>query len=100
MDARIKLISSAYENDQYGVSRKTESERTIFADVRTVTQTEWFEGGRSGLNPQFKMIMFAPEYKGEQVVEYGGNRYLVYRTYQPNPDKLELYVQKEAGVHG
>lgn len=99
MDVKIKLISSMFQNDEYGVGRKTEEVREVFADVKTVTQTEWFNGGRNGLNPAYKMVLYAFEYNDEQTIEYSGKRYNVYRTFQPNPDKIELYCQKEAGVH-
>lgn len=98
MDVKIKLIGATFENDEYGVLRRTETVREVFADIQSVTQTEFFEGGRNGLRPQYKITMFAPEYRGEMMIQYGDQKLWVYRTYQPNSDKIELYVQKEAGV--
>lgn len=77
--------------------RKTETRRTVYCDVRSVTQSEWFEGGRNGLNPEYRFTMFAPEYHGEQICEFNGNRYTIYRTYLERNEMIELYVQKEQG---
>ena len=57
----------------------------------------FFEGGRSGLNPEFKMSMFAYDYAGEQWLEYMGRVFSIYRTYQPTPDKVELYCSRKQG---
>lgn len=77
--------------------RKTETRRMVYCDVRSVTQSEWFEGGRNGLNPEYRFTMFAPEYHGENICEYNGNRYTIYRTYLARNEMIELYVQKEQG---
>lgn len=69
----------------------------MYCDVRSVTQSEWFEGGRNGLNPEYRFTMFAPEYHGEQICEFNGNRYTIYRTYLARNEMIELYVQKEQG---
>lgn len=69
----------------------------MYCDVRSVTQSEWFEGGRNGLNPEYRFTMFAPEYHGEQICEFNGNRYTIYRTYLERNEMIELYVQKEQG---
>lgn len=93
----IKLISEAYAEDEYGVMQPVLKKRKVFANVQSVSRTEWFEGGRSGLNPEFKMTVFGPDYKGEQAVEYNGQTYDVYRTYAAKTDTLELYVQRKQG---
>lgn len=41
--------------------------------------------------------MFKYDYADEQIVEYKGMRYVVYRTYIRKDDNIELYVQKELG---
>ena len=96
----IYLISETQTQDAYGVWRKTYTKRQIFCDVRSVTATEFFEGGRNGLNPEYQFTVFGPDYEGERIVEYNGNTYAVYRTYIARTDTLELYVQREGGTNG
>ena len=38
------------------------------------------------------------EYKGEQEVNFRGQRLVVYRTYQVGKDLIDLYVAKREGV--
>lgn len=96
----ITLINTTYTPDEYGVERPQESERTVFCQVRSVTSSEFFEGGRNGLNPAFRFTIFFGDYKGERICVYKGERYAIYRTYQERNDNLELYVERQGGTNG
>lgn len=96
----IKLIKSEYILDENGIRRPQETEREVFAAVRSVTSSEFFEGGRNGLNPEFRFTVFFGDYEGERVCEYKGMRYAIYRTYHERNDNLELYVERQGGVNG
>jgi len=52
------------------------------------------------LNPAYKMTMFSGDYDGESIVEYLGETFSVYRTYQSNTDTIELYVERKGGTNG
>ena len=95
----IELVSISRTQDQYGVWRSTESKRQIFCEVESVTATEFFEGGRNGLKPEYRFIVFFADYQGEQTVNYNGIAYSVYRTFKAKNDKLELYVERKVGVN-
>lgn len=69
----------------------------VYANVTSVSADEWFEGGRNGLNPDLRFRMFKFEYHGEEIIEYKGQRYAVYRTYEARNDILELYVERKQG---
>ena len=71
----------------------------MFCSVRSVSASEFFDGGRNGLNPDFQISMFAPDYNGERTVEFEGKRYGVYRTYKQRNDIIELYVERKGGVN-
>lgn len=93
----IYLVGETYEQNDYGVLIPTTTKTQVYADVTSVTATEWFEGGRNGLNPEYRMRIFAPEYNGEKIIEYNGIQYTIYRTYMARNDILELYVQRKMG---
>ena len=100
MDAVIKLISRTRTTDDYGVQRISEVPREVFCQAYSVTRQEFFEGGRNGLNPSLVFKMFAPDYYGEEVIEYNGQRYGVYRTYYvPGEDYMEVYVERKGGLN-
>lgn len=96
----ITLIAETKTQDAYGVWRVSETERTVFCNVASVTANEFFEGGRNGLNPQYRMTMFNGDYEGERILEYSGARYAIYRTYLAKNDQLELYVERQGGTNG
>lgn len=95
--AVIYLISEQFAKDTYGVERVSRKRRKVFANVTSVSSSEWFEGGRNGLNPEYRMVIFGPEYRGEKVIEYKNQNFSVYRTYQARDDMLELYVERKQG---
>ena len=96
----INLIAVTRTQDEYGVWRPTETSRAVYCSVNSVTRAEFYEGGRAGLNPEYEITMFGPDYQDEPIVEYKGKRYAVYRTYYTRNDTLELYVQREGGTNG
>jgi len=93
----INLVVETWERDDYGVNQKTETLRQVYANVQSVNRTEFFEGGRNGLNPEYVMTVFFADYQGEKVLEFQGVRYTIYRTYQRRNDELELYVERREG---
>lgn len=95
----ITLVSYTQTQDEFGVWRTTKTERQVFCSVESVTREEFFEGGRNGLNPEFRMTMFFADYNGETEVIYNGVAYGVYRTYHAKTDELELYVERKGGVN-
>lgn len=96
----IRLIQTEYVRDRNGVQRPQETIREVFCQTRSVTSTEFFEGGRNGLNPKYRFTVFFADYEGERVCEYQGKRYAIYRTYRERNDLLELYAERQGGVNG
>ena len=100
MDDVLILIAQTYTKDARGVPRSTESRRSVFCKVMSVSRREFYEAGRNGLNPEYMFTVFAGDYNGERVVEYNGARYAVYRTYRTRADYIEIYAQREGGTNG
>ena len=96
----IYLVSEKFERDENGVMVATMTKRKVYANIDSVTGRDWFEGGRNGLNPQYRMTMFAFDYEGEEVLEYNGQTYAIYRTYLTKHSQIELYVEKRKGRDG
>lgn len=94
------MLSVSRAQDDYGVWRETITERDVFCNVSSVTRQEFFEGGRNGLNPEFRITMFFGDYDDETVLKYKDKTYSVYRTYQGRNDELELYVERKGGTNG
>lgn len=93
----INLISSSWVKDKNGVNREIKTSRTVFCNVSSVSASEFFQAGQMGLKPEYRFTMFFYDYQNEEVLEYNGVRYTVYRTYHAANDLIELYANKVAG---
>lgn len=94
----MTLVKYTSAQDEYGVWQNTKTARDVYCAVNSVTRQEFFEGGQSGLNPEYRITMFEPDYEGEEELVYKGVAYGVYRTYHAKTDILELYVERKGGV--
>lgn len=101
IDPRTEYELSINENDPIPLSERLPWKSTeVFCDVKSITQTEWFEAGRNGIqHPEFVFIINRNEYSGQRVVLYNGQLYGVYRTYAGKNENLELYVEAKGGLH-
>ena len=96
----ITLLGETQTQNDFGVWVPQRTSKEVFCQVDSVTRAEFFEGGRNGLNPEYRFTMFFGDYNGEREVIYKGNSYSVYRTYHARTDDLELYVERKGGSHG
>ena len=96
----IDLITVTTEKDDLNqIVEKTRTTASVFAEIGSVSQTEFFSGGRMGLNPSLKAVIYDFEYNDEPIVKYNGNLYSVYRVYYVNgTDKVELYLEEKGGT--
>lgn len=96
----ITLLSTQKTQNQYGVWVETLQSKNVFCQVDSVTRQEFFEGGRNGLNPEYRFTMFFGDYNGERELIYKSNTYSVYRTFHGRTDTIELYVERKGGSNG
>ena len=87
-DSVIKLITETNTVDEYGDTVTVETERTIFAEVKSIGQTEFYQAQAVGLKPEIKFVIadFA-DYQNEKKLKYtpfGGTEevYTILRTFR------------------
>lgn len=91
------LVSKDWLQDEYGIQHELATERKVYVQVNSVTASEFFEGGRSGLNPDLRFTSFRYDYHGEEEIKYNGKYYRIYRTYFGKNDTIELYAERRKG---
>lgn len=96
----ITLVGMKEVQDEYGVCRAEQTRRDILCQVNSVTASEFFEGGRNGLKPEFRFTVFFGDYNGEEALIYHDQAYAIYRTYLTRNDRLELYAERKGGING
>lgn len=100
-DDVIKLLSRTDTVNKYGDTVSTFTERTVFAEVKSVGQTEFYQAQAIGLKPEIKFVIadFA-DYGGEKQLKYkpfGGTEqtYDILRTYR---NKINLEIVCKRGI--
>lgn len=96
----VTLLKATHAQDANGIWQETLTKRDVYCQVDSVTRNEFFEAGRNGLNPEFRVTMFYYDYDGERLLQYDGKTYSVYRTYHSRTDIIELYVERTGGSNG
>lgn len=94
----LTLISMIQKQDEVGNHIPEEVKREVFCNVESVSRAEWYDAGRNGMNPQYKITVFAYDYENELIAEFEGVRYSIYRTYLKSDEDIELYLEKKAGI--
>ena len=94
-DTELILITPVMAADTYGIPQEGEPiRRSVFARVESVSRSEFFEAGRNGLRPDYKMTMFSYDYEGEKIVEFNGRRFNVVRAFQSEFDVKTLILSE------
>lgn len=101
-DKIIKLISETRQIDEYGDTTITSQERNVFAELKSIGQSEFYQAHAVGLKPELKFVL--PdylEYQGEKILKYQDyneaeeQEYSIIRTYR---DGNELEIVCKRGV--
>lgn len=104
-DNLITLLKEQTEGrDEVGNPITNEVKRELFAEIKSIGQSEFYQAAISGHRPEAKFIIADYlDYQGEGILEYaeyGGaraQRYRVIRTYRTG-NELEIICRKELGV--
>lgn len=94
----MTLVAKTYTVDAIGQKVPAEQARDVFAQIDSVTQSEWYEAGRAGLKAEYRATIFFGDYAGEEIARIGGVTYGIYRTYRRKDDTIELYLERKAGL--
>lgn len=78
----ITVTASAEETNENGFNAEpTEESREVFANKKSVGYSEFYKSAQAGYTTELKFDVYSHEYAGQTLVEYGGKRYKVLRTY-------------------
>lgn len=95
----IKLVSESKTVDGFGDTVTVESERVVFAELKSIGQSEFYQAQAVGLKPEIKFILADYlEYNDEKLLKYtpfnGEEKvYDIIRTYRMN-NTLELVCKR------
>lgn len=72
--------------------------RTVYCEVKSVSQTEAYQARATGLNPEYRLVLsHSFEYKDEKRCRFRDVEYEIIRTYVNESDGIELTIQRVLG---
>ncbi len=95
----IKLVSETKSVDDFGDTIIVSTDRNVFAELKSITQTEFYQAQAVGLKPEIKFVIADfLDYHNEKVIKYtpfNGEEetYSVIRTYRSN-NQLEIVCKR------
>lgn len=87
-DTIIRLISEKNRTDEYGDRITETTEREVYAELKSIGQTEFYQAQAAGLKPEMKLLLSDYlDYREEKYLKYtddtGEEReYSIIRTYR------------------
>ena len=95
----ITLVAEAKAPDKYGDLQITETTRQVFATLKSITQSEFYQAQAAGFKPEVKFVIADfLDYHDEQVIRYtpygeSEHEYRVIRTYRDG-NQLEIVCKR------
>lgn len=89
-DAVIKLLTKTTTVDEYGDTVEVVASKEVFAEEKSISQSEFYQAQGVGLKPEIKFVIADwLDYNGEKSLKYapyGGTEeeYTILRTYRKN----------------
>lgn len=103
-DQQIELLAVKKTADEYGDQKEEViSERVVFAEIKGVGQTEFYQAQAAGMKPEIKFVLPDHlEYQGETKIKYQSygdvkeRIYTVVRTFRKG-NELEIVCKGDVG---
>lgn len=93
----IYLMSEQTQTDDMLIERTYMLQKQVFAEVSSISASEFHSSRQNGLMPEYKFNVFFGDYDGEKIIMYNNEYYNIYRTYR-NGDIVELYAEGKNGI--
>jgi SPP1 family predicted phage head-tail adaptor len=86
----VGLISVTYTENDIGDQIETETSRQVFANKKSIRQTEFYQAAQTDLRPELMFEVRTIEYEGESKLSYNNKDYTIIRTYEKDSELIEL----------
>lgn len=93
----INLISTTTTKDADGFPVTTETSRTVYADKKSIRQSEFYQAAAQNIKLELMFDMRSVDYNGETLLDYDERRYKIIRTYDKDGEITELICSRLEG---
>lgn len=91
----VKLgYTQANGKDDWGNPVIFTQEKTVKAEKKSVTGSEFYRSAAAGFSPEMVFEMYTREYAGADYLIFEGVRYSVLRTFEVSSDRIEVTVHR------
>jgi SPP1 family predicted phage head-tail adaptor len=74
------------------------SSRTVYADKKSIRQSEFYQAQATGLKPDLMFVVRSVDYNNETKLVYDSKRYNIIRAFDKNGEFVELICQGIVGT--
>lgn len=85
-DKVIKLIRVVNTTDEYGDTVEKTVEREVFAELKSIGQSEFYQANAHGLKPEIKFVL--PDY-----LEYRGEKLLKFMDFYETEEQIYSIIR-------
>jgi SPP1 family predicted phage head-tail adaptor len=86
----VTLVTVTSTENGMGDPVKSSTSRIVFANEKSIRQTEFYQAQATGLRPELMFEIKTIEYQGEITLVHNGKSYSIIRTYSKNGEITEL----------
>ena len=87
----VDLVPAGGEDAHGDPVMKERMSGAVYAEARSIGQTEFYQAETAGLRPEIKFVITDYlDYQGQQYLVHDGTRYTVLKTYRKSSNELEI----------
>jgi len=86
----VKLLTIVIETNEYNEQIETYVEREVFANKKSIRQTEFYQALAAGMKPELMFEIRSIDYNGEIRLKYADKIYDITRTFDRSGEVVEL----------
>jgi len=94
----IDLVSIAYTINDIGNSVEVETKSTVFANKKSIRQSEFYQAMANGLKPEIMFEIRSIDFSNQDRLEYNSKKYRIIRAYSKNGEITELVCEGIVGT--
>ena len=86
----VDLIAITRTQDSYGASVEAETLKQVFADKKSIRQSEFYQAMNIGFRPEIMFVIREIDYNDEDELQYNSKKYDIIRTHSTDGELIEL----------
>jgi SPP1 family predicted phage head-tail adaptor len=90
LDDVLEFITFTETRNNLGDVITEPAYRRVFADKKSIRQSEFYAAQSSGLKPEVMFVVWSLDYQGEEHFRHNNRKYKVVRTFETNNEQMEI----------